>query len=366
MSVALYFHSLGSAGGGAERMVCMLANSLSERGCDVHLISWDNDSASLFYPLDGRVAWHRLGFFTGVTGKIRRALRMYKVLCENDIRVLVGFVMSGDKTVYTAAKLARTLLVVAERNSPSMYHIRYGAIDRFISFVMLRLADRITVQSSSFVDGYPDVLRKRIAVIPNPVSPSAVLAHPEVPDPRGKYTLLAVSRLDSVQKRLECLLHAYSRIASRHPDWYLRIIGDGPAEGALRSLIYELGLADRISLEPSTPHIFSAYTQAHLFVIPSLWEGFPNALAEALVRGLPAIGFENASGVADLIEVSQGGWLASGLDDASSLAETLSHAMSDGKGRACKGALAAESMKMFAPHIQLDKWFELIRSLAEE
>ena len=364
--VALYFYRLNSAAGGAERVVCALANALCERGFLVHLMSWDGAEARTFYPLKKEVTWHRLGFRPGFIDKIRRSRTLARVLRENSIRVLVGFVMSGDKTVYTAVKLAGVRLVVAERNAPCMYHVRYSAIERRLSFTLLHLADRITVQFPKFFESYPAGLRDRIQVIPNPVPVAVRHARPGAPGRDGHFTLLAVSRLDSVQKRLDCLLRAFARVATEQKAWDLRIIGDGPAEMALRELARVLGISERVCFESSTPDIFAAYTDAHLFVIPSLWEGFPNALAEALSHGLPAVGFEGAAGVADLIKDGVTGWLAQGVDDTATISHTLHQAMTDHKERTRRGALAVESMAGYNAETQFDRWTALLDSLVAE
>ena len=125
-------------------------------------------------------------------------------------------------------------------------------------------------------------------------------------------------------------------------------------------------MADRVSIEPSVAAIFDVYVQAHLFAIPSLWEGFPNALAEALSHGLPAVGFEDAAGVAELIRSGGGGWLAKGLGDEKALAAALDHAMADGEERAHRGKLAAQSMAVFAPEVQFDRWAALLESMVSD
>jgi len=364
--VALYFYRLDRAAGGAERVVCALANALLDRGFPVHLMSWDGADTHTFYPLKKEVIWHRLGFRQGLIDKIRRSRALARVLRENGIRTLVGFVMSGDKAVYTAVKLAGVRLVVAERNAPCMYHVRYSAIQRRLSFALLHLADRITVQFQKFSESYPVGLRDRIEVIPNPVPAAVRHARPGAPGQNGRFTLLTVSRLDSVQKRLDCLLHAFGRVSAEQKDWDLRIIGDGPEGMALRELVCKLGISERVHFEGSTPDIFAAYIHAHLFVIPSLWEGFPNALAEALSHGLPAVGFENAPGVADLIKDGDTGWLAKGVDDKAALGRTLRQAMADHQERDRRGALAIESMAAYDAETQFDRWTALLDSLTAE
>jgi glycosyltransferase involved in cell wall biosynthesis len=155
-------------------------------------------------------------------------------------------------------------------------------------------------------------------------------------------------------------------IAERHPKWDLLIIGDGPDEAALRRLAASRGVGERVGLQNSTQNIFQAYIDAHLFALPSRWEGFPNALAEALAHGLPAIGFREASGVAHFITDGETGWLADGLADAITLAKVLDEAMASSPERARRGANAARSVACYTPEVQFRRWVKLIRSVSGE
>ncbi|TFH51034.1 MAG: glycosyltransferase family 4 protein [Lysobacterales bacterium] len=361
ITIVLYFFRLATAGG-AERIICQLANAMVERRFRVHLVSLDSNEAAAFYPLNTGVRWTKIGYRPGILDKLRRTLALVRLLKVNDVHALVGFVMSGDKSIFTAAKLSGVRLAAAERNAPAMYRLRYSRVQRWISFGLLHLADRIVVQMPEYVNGYPVSLRNKILTIANPVSMARQHARPDRRNASGRFTLLAVSRLDPVQKRIGTLIGAFSHVARTHPDWDLRIIGDGPGELALRRLAEELGISERVRMEPSVTSVFDAYAEAHLFVMPSLWEGFPNALAEAMSHGLPAVGFDAAAGVADLIRKG-GGWLAPGLDDAASLAETLSIAMDDHTQRAIRGKLAAQGMAVFTPEAVFDRWAEMLLEL---
>lgn len=363
-AVAFYFYRLSAAGGGAERMVCQLAGAMARAGFRVLVITWDPADATSFYPIEPGVRWVRLGFAPGLVDKVRRVRALRDALTHADVRVLIGFVMSGDRTVYMAARLAGVRLVAAERNAPQMYAYRYNRLQRWLTFRLLGLTDRIAIQMPNFAAGYPSRLRARMVSIPNPVQPARQHASPERADARGRYTLLAVSRLDAEQKRIDCLLRAFGRLAAAFPAWDLRIVGDGPARPVLQEQVVALGLADRVRIEPSTPDICAVYVQSHLFVIPSRWEGFPNALAEAMSHGLPAVGFTMAAGVAELIGAA--GWLADGLDDSDALAAALSEAMVDGNERLRRGGLAVRHMAQFAPELQFERWSGLLRNLAAE
>jgi GalNAc-alpha-(1->4)-GalNAc-alpha-(1->3)-diNAcBac-PP-undecaprenol alpha-1,4-N-acetyl-D-galactosaminyltransferase len=84
------------------------------------MVSWDGPDARAFYALDPRIVWSRLGFRPGAPDKLRRTRALARLLHDHRTRILVGFVMSGDKTVYAAAKLAGVRLIVAERNAPTI------------------------------------------------------------------------------------------------------------------------------------------------------------------------------------------------------------------------------------------------------
>jgi glycosyltransferase involved in cell wall biosynthesis len=362
--VALYFYSLAGAGG-AERMICQLAGALVARNQRVLLVSWDAPDTTAYYPIHPSVQWLRLGFQNGMFDKFRRIRVLSAQLKAHGIRTFAGFVMSADRTVYIAARLGGVRLIVAERNAPVMYWMRYNGWRRLMCFAWMRLADRVVVQMPRFVEAYPQSLRQRIEVIANPVPQVSRQACPAARNSAGRFILLCVSRLDHAQKRVECLIRAFARVAATHPEWDLRIVGDGPEEARLRGIVGELGLTNRVGIEPARKDVFEVYVQAHLFAIPSLWEGFPNALAEALAHGLPAVGFAEAQGVADLIG-ADAGWLAPGLDDEFSLARTLGQAMTGGEERARRGGAAIRKMAAFLPEAQFDRWAEVIEAAGKE
>ena len=142
------------------------------------------------------------------------------------------------------------------------------------------------------------------------------------------------------------------------------IAGDGEDRGKLEKSIAQHGLASRIKLTGATGDVERTYSQAHLFCLPSRWEGFPNALAEALSHGLPAIGFAECAGVRDLIRDGETGFLAQGNGDAATLTEALRRAMRDADLRGRMGQAAGESMRAYAPEKIFDSWEKFFENLA--
>jgi GalNAc-alpha-(1->4)-GalNAc-alpha-(1->3)-diNAcBac-PP-undecaprenol alpha-1,4-N-acetyl-D-galactosaminyltransferase len=83
-------------------------------------------------------------------------------------------------------------------------------------------------------------------------------------------------------------------------NWSLRIVGEGPLRPLLQSQIIKLGLEGRIELSGRTTNINDEFSEADAFVLTSKYEGFPNALLEAMAAGLPCVTFDCPSGPREL------------------------------------------------------------------
>jgi glycosyltransferase involved in cell wall biosynthesis len=110
--------------------------------------------------------------------------------------------------------------------------------------------------------------------------------------PRGERetVIVTVARLLDVQKRLSDTIRALALLA---PNWRLRILGDGPDEGALRELARREGVADRCEFAGfviDRDAVRDALRTCGVFVLPSAYEGLPMALLEAMSCGAPVVG----------------------------------------------------------------------------
>jgi glycosyltransferase involved in cell wall biosynthesis len=85
------------------------------------------------------------------------------------------------------------------------------------------------------------------------------------------------------------LIEAFARIADRLPEASLHIYGYGPLEDELRALIARLEMEKRIALEGRTDDAARTLAGLDIFVFPSLNEGLPLAIMEAMAAGLPVV-----------------------------------------------------------------------------
>jgi glycosyltransferase involved in cell wall biosynthesis len=132
--------------------------------------------------------------------------------------------------------------------------------------------------------------------------PNAVSFFPDRPAALATNTLTYLGRL-SVEKGPQFLVEAWGRIAASHPDWTLQIIGDGPDEPAVRAMVDRLpDGAERISFHAPVSDPQRVLLGSDLVVLPSLVEGFPLVLAEAMACGVPVVATDCSAGVRALLK----------------------------------------------------------------
>ncbi len=158
----------------------------------------------------------------------------------------------------------------------------------------------------------------RLAVITNGVDVDLIDRAPVIDRTHlgiasDSFLTLYVGRLNP-QKGLEFLLEAAAIVVEARPDWHLSLVGDGPlreslliqadAYTALQGRVHWLGRRDDV------PGLLKG---ADLMVLPSLWEGMPNVVLEAMAARLAVVGTK-VEGTEDLVVPDETGWLVPPAD----------------------------------------------------
>jgi glycosyltransferase involved in cell wall biosynthesis len=158
----------------------------------------------------------------------------------------------------------------------------------------------------------------RLTVIPNGIDPAPFdragrLPRSAIGIPETAHLALCVGRID-LQKGLPDLLDAAERVIPRHPDWHLALAGDGPNSGWLVEQVAERApLRGKVHWLGRRGDIPSLLLSADLLVHPSLWEGMPNVVLEAMAARRPVVGTA-VEGTEDLVVPGQTGWLVPARD----------------------------------------------------
>ena len=367
MKILVACRSFDKMAGGVERMAVAMMNEMRRRGHDVGLLTWDGDHAVPFYDLDPRIEWRRLALGdpahkAGWGIRLRRALNVRRFVKAARPDIMIGFQHGTWLALRLFTMGLRIPTVAAERNAPHRFEFLEEGKRRHLIYLSFLLADRITIQCESYRGHYPAFLRARIVTIPNPVFPAASRADP-AGDSAPQKTLLCVGRL-SYQKNQAVLIRAFAALAPDFPDWRLVLAGEGEDRAMQEREIAALGMGNRISLPGAISAVGDIYAASHLFCLPSRWEGFPNALAEAMAHGLPVTGFSECAGIRDLVQDGGNGLLAPGNGDKSALAAILRRAMADSALRQRLGQAAAQTVRAYAPEKIFDAWETFFTDLA--
>lgn len=215
---------------------------------------------------------------------------------------------------------------------PYVVSLRGGDVPGFLPDQLRRwhaltgwLLHRLWDKASAVVansEGLADLARKsgrNILVIPNGVDADTFAPHRHGQTQKTALHLLHVGRLNR-QKSLDTLLHALPRLRGH---WRLSLVGDGPEAAPLRELAQRLGVADRVEFLGwhSRDDLITLYNTADMFVFPSIDEGMPNALLEAMSCGLPVVACA-VNGCTELVQQGRTGMLVPPRD-AGALAEAL-------------------------------------------
>jgi glycosyltransferase involved in cell wall biosynthesis len=349
--------------GGAQRVMALMANYWAAQGHDVALVSLSPQSKDWFelHHLVKRVSLNLLS----------ASAHLGRALCQNALRVLrlrdelrqlrpdvvISFMDTTNVLTILASHGLGIPVIVSERIDPRQHAI--GLAWNTLRSLLYRRADALVVQSPALRDWAREVaVDARVHVIPNPINPVFNGTATAARCRETGHTVVAMGRLVR-QKGFDLLIEAFARCAGQHPDWSLVILGEGEERLNLESLISAVGLQDRVRLAGKVPDPGPTLGQADLFVLSSRFEGFPNALIEAMTCKLAVISTDCPCGPRDIIHDGVDGLLIP-PEDVNALAKSMDHLMSNPLERQRLGASAMEVAERFGIEKIMGMWDELV------
>jgi len=355
--VALVIFGLGP--GGAERVVCALADHWLRQGREVSLVTLQVAEADA-YPVPPGV--HRLSLglasdssspLEGMAWSLRRIGALRRALKELQPQVVVGFMPQTNVLCLMAMPGTRVPVVVCERTDPRRAPL--GRPWALLRRLLYPRAAAVVVQTEALAP-WARAFCPRVHVIPNfverPLQVATRLAE------AGPKRLVAVGRLIPA-KGFDLLLQAFAQVAGGRPEWMLTILGEGPERQRLEVQVKDLGLSRRVSMPGRVSNPLDHLVGGQAFALSSRYEGFPNALLEAMACGLPVVAFDCPCGPAEAIRHEHDGLLVPPSDIAA-LAAALARVMDHPEERARLGRNAREIVTRLGPERVLPRWTALL------
>jgi glycosyltransferase involved in cell wall biosynthesis len=163
------------------------------------------------------------------------------------------------------------------------------------------------------------------------------------------------------QKGHTFLLEAIATVKSKYPNARWKFVGDGYKREELEQQADSLQIADVVEFKGSQANVVEQLATFDVFVLPSLWEGFPNVLLEAMAAGLPVIA-TSVEGTVELVLEEQTGLLVP-KEDSHALALSMDKLLSQPELISQYGTAGQKRVK---DHFSLQKQIMEFEQLYEE
>jgi glycosyltransferase involved in cell wall biosynthesis len=364
MKVAIVSSNLGA--GGAERQLTLLAAALAAAGDRVDIILLNGPDQGVYFDLDPSIGLIHLDA-ERPSGSLLQALRngqwrlrlLVHALRRSSPDIVVAVLPEAMIYAAIAARRLRVPFLASQRNNPAedLLSPRWSMLQS-LSF---RFANAIVFQTERARMAAPARFAAKGTVIPNIVRPASGPG----PD-RASKVVVGVGQLVPA-KGFDVLLHAFSTVHERYPEWRLRIYGSGPEQERLEQLSRALDLADsgaaRLCGVSERP--LGWMDGASIFVLSSRTEGFPNVLCEAMAHGFPCVAADCSFGPSEVIEPGVNG-LRVTKEDPNALAEALCHLIAQVDERQALGKEARGIARFYSAASIAARWKDLMTSLAPE
>lgn len=381
--IIAYFEHFGNVVGGLERVICDFSSEFVKRGHRVTIVTFDETQQRPYYPVDRRVSiinlqkneYLKLSRTERLTREIyriggRAAVRQWKFLWKQKHGVqvfskvvkeicpdvIVSFETMTSREIYQEG--ITVPLITSLRNDPRICCSNLPGRE----MEAIKKSTAIHVLMPSLVGVAKDILGcSNIVCIPNIVPQSADTV--DLSRKKGKFKIINVARLNKKQKRQEILIHAFALLASKYPEWNVEFWGEDTSgyQKELELIVEQYQLGNRVFFKGVTRNIKEVYKNADIFAFPSKFEGFGQALGEAMSAGLPAVGFKSCSAVNELIRNGKNGLLAE--DGIDAYAAALEELMQNPEKRIVMGNSAHEAMKKYCAKYVWNQWEDLLHQV---
>ena len=289
--------------------------------------------------------------------------------------VLVSFTWYPNAISIIAKILGkiRCRVIVSERTSTFKYEGKFANGLRNLTLRFLYPHAGLVIAPSGGIANHLVSLRRiapeKIHVIHNPVEISVIKAlskhsSSDVWFDKRRNIIISVGRL-GLEKGFDYLIRSIAILVQGGIDCFLVILGEGMQRPKLQALAGELGISARVSMPGFQKNPYQYVANSTLFVLSSLYEGFPNALLEAMSLGVPSVATRCPTGPEEIIEDGVNGVLVAPGDE-KALAEAMRQLLLDEDLRKRLGGAGEKRARDFRVETIVGKYEDGIRSLLGE
>lgn len=359
--IAFLINSLSS--GGAERVLTTLANNFIKT-YEVSIITFI--STPPFYDIDKRInvipcfdiIRPSTNPFQALIGNYRLFKKIDNIIKNNDFDLLISFMTTANVLGIGVGKLNKIPVIISERTNP--YHQQLPRLWQWLRTISYRYSDILVVQTETikkFFDG--KINQDKLRILPNPISNELTTNRILNNYSNKKNVILNVGRLTPL-KGQEMLIRAFAQ--TNHKGWELWIAGNGPEHDKLRKLTNELKVGEQVKLLGLVKDTPTLYNTSKIFAFSSTYEGFPNALIEAMHFGLACVSTDCPTGPAELIKDGENGFLVP-MNNIKAMSEKLTILMDKPSKIEAFGKKSVLTVLQYEEYNVISKWENIMKRL---
>lgn len=245
----------------------------------------------------------------------KRVVVLRRLKRNNNYIACISFLDSANiANILSGKKYCKTIISIRNSISQAKTLWQFKYIVNPLSRLLYNRADKVVAVSRGVaieLNKYLGVKKERIVAIENgyPVEKIRELATETLDEDMAKVfsenkVIINVGRLTH-QKGGQHLIRVFSEVHKKNADTVLIFLGDGELRNHYNHLIETLGLVDSIYILGYVENPYKYVAKATVFVMTSLYEGFPNAMAEAMCLGVPCISTDFRTGARELLDPSR-------------------------------------------------------------
>ncbi|CAD6492205.1 MAG: Glycosyltransferase Gtf1 [Candidatus Argoarchaeum ethanivorans] len=300
--VSQWFVSKGSDGmvipGGTERYSYGLAKQLQEDGHTVMVLSTTTDKELAGLKVLNGISIYRFKIPERFYGYLADFLCFINLLKQKEFNPdIIHIVSTGYRFAFggiIASKIMKkktvyTITLIPFKEGRGRLPI---FLDKFIFSKTVGWSDVIIALSKEMKEILAkEVHHKKIVVIPSFFTESYC---EEGNKDKAHNSILFVGRLAVAHKGVDFLIKAMNYVVKEIPSAKLNLVGEGPSLNYLKELVSEYGLGNNIIFcgHIDEDQLFEMYFKNEILAMPSLREGMPMVLLEAMSAGLPIVAFD--------------------------------------------------------------------------
>lgn len=336
--------------GGAQRVLVTLANTFSQRGHNVNILTY----------LDGEtyaISQHiKIDSLHNIENKFRRIIAIRKKIKVFRPNVIIAFEYFVNMQVIIANWGLSSKLIISERNDPQTVGGDFP--NRIIRNILYMFCDFLVCQTYDAKQYFPSYIQKHSVVIPNPVKDNL----PNPWDGKREHTIVNFCRLHK-QKNLPLLIDAFAEFVKNKKDYKLYIYGNGDEREYLENYIKEKGMTENVLLHEGVSDIHERILKASMFVSSSDYEGLSNSMIEAMALGLPVICTDCPIGGARMLINNNENGILVPPRDRSAMTNAMNKIIDDSQLSSKLSSNARLIRKQLSTSIIFEKWENLIKEL---